>query len=283
MKDRSAVTYLLLLVGTIFGCILVGSTVSAAYLLWLGVEDDFNPMHMHEYLSLSQVRIVLGINQFFSFLLPGWICLAWWGRNLRYEKYTEGWLPIVLMSLYFLSLPFFQWVYVWTMEVGPPEWWPFSREAVPVFLLKLVEDASAKGLLGNLIVIAILPAIGEEIVFRRLGIPIFQKWMGQDHAAVILSAFVFAFLHFDFEGLLARTVLGLVLGYAWYFSGRLWVPIMIHFVHNGGQVVMAYLYPETAKIDPNMEQAPPLIFAVLCALGLILVYWRLSKLRNSEA
>jgi membrane protease YdiL (CAAX protease family) len=283
MEERPALYNLLLLAALLFGSVLAGSVVSAAYLLWLGVEGTFDPQNMHEYMNLSQIRTVLGINQFFSFLLPGLIFIRL-NRTFTIPSGSihQQWIPFLLIGLYFISLPLFQWVYVWNMSLAPPSWWPFSTEAVPAFLMHLVQDASAKGLIGNLLVIAALPAIGEELIFRRIGIPILEKILHHRHLAVLVSALIFAFLHFDFEGLLARTLLGLVLGYAWLYSKKIWVPIVIHFIHNGGQVLLAFLYPETVELDPAMEQAPSIYLAIASAIALFLVYWQLAKYQRVE-
>lgn len=283
MKERPAIFNVLLLAAILLGSILAGSVFSAAYLLWLGVEGTFDPQNMHQYMSLSQIRTFLGINQFFSFLLPGLLFIKLNKTlNIPSGSMRHKWLPLLLIGLYFISLPLFQWVYVWNMSWAPPSWWPFSTEAVPVFLMKLVQDASAKGLIGNLFVIAALPAIGEELIFRRIGIPMLEKILHRPHLAVFISALIFAFLHFDFEGLLARTILGLVLGYAWIYSKKIWVPIVIHFIHNGGQVLLAFIYPEMIELDPATEQAPSIYLAIASGIALFLVYWHLGKYKRVE-
>jgi membrane protease YdiL (CAAX protease family) len=92
----------------------------------------------------------------------------------------------------------------------------------------------------NLILIAFLPGIGEELVFRG----ILQKHIGgifkNPIAAIWISAFIFSAIHFQFEGFFPRIVLGATLGYLYYWTGNLWVPMIAHAFNNGFQIALIY-------------------------------------------
>jgi len=98
------------------------------------------------------------------------------------------------------------------------------------------------GLAVNLIIIALLAAVGEELLFRGVILRLFVEWFNNVHLAVILSAILFSALHIQFYGFLPRMVLGILFGYIFIWSGSLWIPIVLHFMFNGIAVVAAYLY-----------------------------------------
>ena len=96
------------------------------------------------------------------------------------------------------------------------------------------------GLLFNLVVIALIPAIGEELTFRGVLQQGLTRRMNP-HVAILLSAAIFSFIHFQFSGFLPRMFLGMLLGYLFYTSGSLWTCMLMHFLNNGSAVVVYYL------------------------------------------
>jgi hypothetical protein len=95
--------------------------------------------------------------------------------------------------------------------------------------------------LFNMVMIAILPAIGEEIMFRGLIQRLLKEWLGNIHIAIFISALLFSAMHMQFYGFLPRMVLGMVFGYLFLWTGSLWIPIFAHFIQNGMVVVVTYL------------------------------------------
>jgi uncharacterized protein len=95
-------------------------------------------------------------------------------------------------------------------------------------------------LIANLIIIAVLPGIGEELIFRG----ILQKQVGlmlkNPIAAIWIAGFIFSAIHLQFEGFLPRMALGVVLGYLYHWTQNLWVPIIAHAFNNGIQVIVIY-------------------------------------------
>jgi membrane protease YdiL (CAAX protease family) len=88
-------------------------------------------------------------------------------------------------------------------------------------------------------VIALIPAIGEELLFRGvIQGSIFKNT--NIHVAVLLTSIIFSAFHLQFYGFLPRMVLGILLGYSLAWSGSLWLPVLIHFINNGAAVVFAW-------------------------------------------
>lgn len=108
------------------------------------------------------------------------------------------------------------------------------------------------GLLFNLFMIALIPAIGEELLFRGLLLKIFEEWTKNFHIAIFVSAFIFSFIHFQFYGFLPRLLMGVLLGYLVFWTRNLWFSIIAHFVNNAIGVIVFFIYygmPEMDKIE----------------------------------
>ncbi len=93
----------------------------------------------------------------------------------------------------------------------------------------------------SLIIMALIPALGEEFLFRSTLQPLFAKWTNKPVLAIWITAFVFSFIHFQFFGFLPRFFIGAFLGYLFYWSGSVWYSIAAHFANNGLAVFVYYL------------------------------------------
>jgi len=93
-------------------------------------------------------------------------------------------------------------------------------------------NKSISGFFLNTITIAFIPAISEEIFFRGALQKILEKNIKNIHFAIIITALIFSFIHFQFLTFLPRFYLGIILGYLFYWSNNLLIPILAHFINN---------------------------------------------------
>lgn len=123
------------------------------------------------------------------------------------------------------------------------------EEASKVLTERFLNTTSVGMMFVNLFVMAFLPALCEEMMFRGW----MQRVLGKSvnyHTAVWVSAFVFSAIHFQFYGFVPRMVIGAALGYLYYYTGSLWAPIVAHFTNNAAAVVTAFLtYNGYTSID----------------------------------
>ncbi len=121
--------------------------------------------------------------------------------------------------------------------------WMKAKEAQADKLTEVfLQVKSPAGLTLNLLVIALIPALGEELLFRGLLQRLLGEWTKNIHVAVILTAVIFSSLHLQFFGFLPRFLLGLMLGYMLEITQSLWVPVFAHFVNNATLVILFYLH-----------------------------------------
>lgn len=134
-------------------------------------------------------------------------------------------------------------------------------------------------------VIAVLPGIGEELVFRGMLQPELQRATGNIHAAIWISAILFSAIHLQFFGFVPRMLLGVMFGYLYYWSGNIIIPMLAHFVNNGFSILMVYLYQlEIISIDlESGKSASPLIVALftIITFGLLLYLKKFHRENNS--
>ena len=130
----------------------------------------------------------------------------------------------------------------------------------------------------GLIVIALLPAIGEELVFRGMFQNEFFRGTRNIHLSIWVSAIIFSAIHFQFYGFVPRLLLGALFGYLYYWSGTLLIPMFAHFFNNAFGVIMIYLHRhEITDLNVEDNTAAPLQYVILNALltvGLLYYIWR---------
>jgi membrane protease YdiL (CAAX protease family) len=129
----------------------------------------------------------------------------------------------------------------------------------------------------NVLVIAVMPAIGEELIFRGIFQKIFYNLFKSGHLAIWFTAFVFSAIHFQFFGFVPRFILGLVFGYLFLWSGTLWLPVISHFVNNAVPVIGAYIQgweKSNAPMDITLwKQIIGLPLPIIISI-IILLYFR---------
>ncbi len=103
-----------------------------------------------------------------------------------------------------------------------------------------------RGWLITIIGLALIPAIGEELMFRGYFMQLFNQ-KSNPHNGIALSALLFALIHFNITNFFYYFVLGVVLGYMYYWGKNLIFPIIVHFINNA-LIVIVYL-----EISSNSE------------------------------
>lgn len=205
------------------------------------------------------VRLSILINHLTMFVLPGlfftlFIYRQNWASFLRikYSPTLINWFGGILLLL--VSFPFVQYMFWINREWLPlPDWARDLEASTADTISGLLITNSSFELIFNIVIIAAIPAIGEELIFRG----IIQRRLGQairNPVVVIwLAAFMFSAFHMQFEGFLPRLLLGALLGYLYYWSKNLWVPIIAHFMNNFLQIMAQYLYQEEMS-DLDLDQ-----------------------------
>ena len=185
-----------------------------------------------------------------TFLLPA-ILGAWlWDaghkpfRWLRMEQGVEGPQFVLAVILMVCAIPAINLLADLNSRVQLPESLDFieqifkqQEEAAAQLTERFLKADTVWGLLVNIGLMALLPALSEEVSFRGT----LQQIIGNRHLAIWITAFIFSAIHMQFYGFIPRMLMGAMFGYIFVWTGNLWVPIVMHFTNNGIAVVTYYL------------------------------------------
>jgi membrane protease YdiL (CAAX protease family) len=133
------------------------------------------------------------------------------------------------------------------------------------------------------VIVAIIPAITEEIFFRGCLQNFVRMCFYNLHVSVIFTAIIFSAIHGDYFGFLPRFMFGLVLGYAFAYSGNIWVSIVGHFLNNCITIVAYFIAqknPEIAFLKDDYSF--PIIITVFAGFGIVAIIFAMSKLRFNQ-
>jgi hypothetical protein len=164
----------------------------------------------------------------------------------------------------------------WLSGVG--EWIRDKEDYADHLLGLIMTPESFMGFLLNIIVIAALPALSEELIFRGVFQKIFQNLFRSGHLSVWITAFLFSAIHLQFYGFLPRFILGLIFGYLFLWSRNLWYPVIAHFINNAVPVTGAYIKGWEAINSPSGASTEKQIAVVMFSLVVgILILARLRQ------
>ena len=159
----------------------------------------------------------------------------------------------------------------WLAQVNQQLPLPEAVRALDQSQLELIRHVleSDLGLGFNLIMLALIPGICEEVLFRGYAQRQFER-AGGATAGVLLSGILFGLYHIRPSQLLPLAVLGLYMAYLTWRTGSLVPAMVVHFLHNGMAVMAAHFVQGTAAYDlSSLEQVPVPWYGV--GLGVVIV------------
>ncbi|TVR78025.1 MAG: CPBP family intramembrane metalloprotease [Chitinophagaceae bacterium] len=263
-------------VGSLLIALFLG-TDALRYIDWENIEDR-SVIHVFRWM---QIILSLGI-----FILPAIIFVMLDGKSITKGLSLSGKTDISLYFLTFITVivswPFVYWLLDFNQNISLPDSLSGLEETLrqmesgtEAMLKSLITINSIADFFVVLLMVAIVPAVAEEVLFRGAMQPLFTKWIGHAFIAIFITAFIFSFMHMQFLGFFPRLALGMLFGYVFYYTNSLWFPIFGHFVHNGAQLAFFNLH-EAGIIDADMEETdifPIYISAVSLALVFLCLYF----------
>ena len=149
-------------------------------------------------------------------------------------------LTLVFTAVAFLCIELLAVVNGWLEYLIPNHPAIVSSLEISERQLNILQSLDGIQLLYAVVVIGVLPAIGEELVFRGFLLRKLYDYNLNKQMAIGVSALVFAVVHFQVLNFLPICFMGILLGYVYVQSRNILYPMLIHFLYNGIQVVFAY-------------------------------------------
>lgn len=237
-----------------------------------------------------QMRLMLGLNHLFMFIAGGIVTVAMFYRSGRgsqsdwptYLMVRKAPKPTTLglgVLLMIVSMPLVLWLLDISKQFPLPEMFKMMEDDTEEMLKGLLVMDNGLELVANLVLIAMLPALGEELVFRGVVQQQFMRRLPKPWMAIALAAAVFSAIHLQFEGFLSRWLLGMVLGWLYWRTGNFWVPVLAHFFNNAFQVVGQYAYhKQVSAVDFEQDVHVPWQVALFSTL----LMWAVMRLIRQE-
>lgn len=248
----SAVFFTLL--STVMASIFYGVDMAQLAVLMSELENPSN---------IEVLKMVQTVSAIGTFIVPPFI-LAWLFDPSPLEFLSIKRKPmlsasLMVVALLFIAVPFINYLGELNSSFHLPsflkameDWMKASEEQAAALTEAFLKMSTPGELIFNLFMIALIPAIGEELLFRGIVQNIFSRWLKNNHAAVWFTAILFSAMHMQFYGFIPRLMLGAMLGYLLVWSGNLWWPIIAHFVNNAAAVIFSYLFQNKfIELDPD--------------------------------
>ncbi len=277
----------------IFLGMLLGNGITALIFQLKGIQfDDLlnaNPAEINVNMR-NLLRGVTFLNHTFTFLLPSFL-FVWllekrnWANYLNLAITPDFRNVLHGILLIFVALPIVQFLILVNQNIPLPDLLREWEDGAQAAIFGLIQMESPFELFFSLLVMAVLPALGEEFVFRGILQKNLEKSFTNAHKAIWISAIIFSAFHFQFMGFFPRLFLGLILGYLFFWTRNLWVPILAHFFYNGFQVFMVYFAADNIQtMEEGSTEMPilPQIGITLISFIFVAYLARLIKLNNEK-
>ncbi len=237
--------------------------------------SDFNNPAVLNAMKFMQVMYSIGL-----FIVPCFVFLKLAEENSLEFLKTKKFPPVVGLFLVFgimlVVQPLVELTGKWNAAFPFPEFlgiadWIKQTEAQGEVVTKafLKADNAAVFLL-NVFMMALLPAVGEELFFRGMIQSFMIKAVKNIYIGIVITAIIFSAFHFQFLGFLPRMLLGIILGCLFVWSKNLWVSVFAHFLNNGTAVTLDFLN-QRGIIDEEQLESVASDNLLVVALSLILL------------
>jgi membrane protease YdiL (CAAX protease family) len=226
-------------------------------------------------LKIFQICQAIGL-----FIVPGFLLSAYFSsKPMEYLGFKKiniyvGFLSILTIIVAFPAINLLASI---NDFVPLPNWMSEMEEKAQMLTKAFMTVNGIGGVLVNVFMIAILPAIGEELIFRGILQKLFTELTGKTIWGIIISAALFSAMHLQFQGFIPRFALGILFSYLLLWTGSLWLPIIAHFINNLIAIIgYALIYkgtlpPETENFGGLAAMWPLGIISIIAVYGLLRV------------
>lgn len=291
-KGTSYPAQLAILSGLTIAGLVLGAIVS--FCIWFIMTGETMPMSSAMIMQAKNYNVnmvIQGVSTFFLFFLPVYIfALICYVKPLSYLGFSNSFTKkqfLIVIFILLITFPlsgglaaFNKWLPIplkWSTYFTEMENQRTAQEAA------LIQISSFSKYIISIIGIALLPAVFEETFFRAGIQKLFTKWFKGPYIAIVVTSIVFSLIHLSYYGFLVRFALGVILGLVYYYSGSLWLNIIMHFLFNGIQVTILYVYNnKSVSTKPDIENGFPFWLSVISFFILTYLFIRFVKISAKE-
>jgi membrane protease YdiL (CAAX protease family) len=256
------------------------SMVIASPIFGMSIKDLASPDILNQPQNVNAFKFLQLFQSIALFVVPSFILGKIFSDNsIRYLKLDIApdktrWALALIIIL--TAIPVINWIAELNALIKLPaflsgiqQYIDSTSKAYQTAMDAFMNVSNLKGLAINLFIVALVPAIGEELLFRGILQRIFINWTRNIHWGIIIASFIFSAFHLEFYGFFSRWLLGIMFGYMLVWTRSLWIPIFAHFINNALAVIIYYLIhvkvlnEKAAEIGANNES---MYYTIICTI-----------------
>lgn len=247
------------------------------------------------YLKLLQYLQVM--QSFALFIIPSLLLSVLFSEKpsefLSTKNKSHIYLYLIGIALIISILPFINYVEDLNSRLKLPvqlksleDWMKTSEKNAATITESFLKVNAISALMFNFFMMALLPAVGEEFMFRGIFQRIFSEMFKNVHVGIIISAAFFSAIHFQFYGFVPRMLLGMMFGYLLVWSGSIWIPVAAHFFNNATGVLYYYLQNKGVagksldQVGTATDYPIATVFSVIVTAFLLYGFYKYSNSRK---
>jgi membrane protease YdiL (CAAX protease family) len=269
---------------------LIFATV-AGFITSIALGQDLAGMILKpEAKDANNLRLLQFITTLFFFFIPAFfyakLCHKKAFRHLGFIKAPSiKQLLLVLLIMFFALFIVGALSELWKQIPFPPYWQQKFKAAEEAYAMQMQVMARMNGIgdyIFSMIIVALLPAVFEEMIFRGALQNLLSRWMKAPVWAIVITSILFSAFHGSYEGFLQRCVLGFILGWMFYRTGNIWINIAAHFINNAIGITMLYFYSKPGQPTDlsKLDDSFPIwlgAVGVIAVIALLFVFDKASK------
>jgi len=193
---------------------------------------------------------------------------------------------LLSIALLFFSVPLINYAGKLNSQIHLPDFmkeidaWMQEKENFANEVSSAFMNRPASKLPINLLMIAVIPALGEELLFRAVVQQLVIRLVRNMHGGIWITSVLFGALHLQFFTFLPRIILGSLFGYLLEYSRSLWYPILVHFLNNTMAILFAYFgnfFSGMQELEKMGTEKPELPIVLLSILLTLMTLWIFRK------
>lgn len=198
--------------------------------------------------SAASLRIMAILQDVLVFILPAVVTAL---LTTRYPGellevmhgprfFTTLWAILALL----VSIPAMNAVIEWNDGWNLPESMRWARqleEDARLTTQVMMGGTSVGSLIISILIVGVLTGISEELFFRGGIQKLLMCTRLNPHCAIWIAAVIFSAMHLQLYGFVPRVLLGALFGYIMWWSGTLWLPIILHALNNSLVVLTSWM------------------------------------------
>lgn len=241
-------------------------------------ESLASSMTKKESLTIIQVFSSIG-----AFLIPALLIpLIFKGYSFKNSLHTHKPNPVLLLicaSILFYGMLVLTATLTEINSLFPiSDYWELLENKNLAAQKLLIKGTTTGDLLISLGIVALLPAVVEELTFRGIALHLFDRVFNNKHVAIFLQGAIFGLIHFNMGQILPIMGIGILFGYIAYETKSIWYTVLLHFFNNALAAVSIF-YADQYQWAQNLDtdKGLPVIHYIfgLLALGIgIYLFYR---------